>query len=75
MQGCRPIAAGLGLMCALPYAGAADAAGTLSAVNGGATPMEVREHHVSVVVDNGFSRTEVSQTFFNPNPAAEGPST
>jgi Ca-activated chloride channel family protein len=29
--------------------------------------MEIREHHVNVVLDNGFSKTEVEQTFFNPN--------
>jgi Ca-activated chloride channel family protein len=49
----------------------AAAAGTLSPVSAGALPMQIREHHVNVVVDNGFSRTEVSQTFYNPNAAAE----
>jgi membrane associated rhomboid family serine protease len=44
---------------------------TLSPVSTGAMPMEMREHHVNVVVDNGFARTEVSQTFYNPNAAAE----
>src|SRR5689334_6673050 len=71
MKGFFPFAVGLGFLGALSYAGVADAAGTLSPVNTGASPMEIREHHVNVVVDNGFSRTEVSQTFYNPNPGAE----
>jgi Ca-activated chloride channel homolog len=62
---------GLGLSVVLSHAGVAEAAGTLSPVSASATAMEIREHHVSVVVDNGFSRTEVSQTFYNPNSSAE----
>jgi Ca-activated chloride channel homolog len=63
---------GVGLMgLVTSTAGVAEAAGTLSPVNAGAAPMEIREHHVNVVVQNGFSRTEVSQTFYNPNSGAE----
>lgn len=29
--------------------------------------VELRDHHVEVVIQNGFARTEVTQTFFNPN--------
>ena len=28
---------------------------------------ELRDHHVEVVIQNGFARTEVTQTFFNPS--------
>lgn len=48
----------------------ASAAGVLKPVSAAAKPIEVQEHRVRVVVNNGFSRTEVSQTFFNPNSSA-----
>jgi len=43
------------------------AAGTLTAAGSGNAPMQIKEHIVNVVIDNGFARTEVVQTFFNPN--------
>jgi Ca-activated chloride channel family protein len=43
------------------------AAGTLTSVTSGNAPMQIKEHLVNVVIDNGFARTEVVQTFFNPN--------
>jgi Ca-activated chloride channel family protein len=43
------------------------AAGTLTAVTSGNAPIQIKEHVVNVVIDNGFARTEVLQTFFNPN--------
>src|SRR3954447_8747076 len=43
------------------------AAGTLTAVTSGSAPIQIKEHIVNVVIDNGFARTEVLQTFFNPN--------
>jgi Ca-activated chloride channel family protein len=43
------------------------AAGTLTAVTAGNAPIQIKEHVVNVVIDNGFARTEVLQTFFNPN--------
>jgi Ca-activated chloride channel family protein len=43
------------------------AAGTLTAVTSGNAPIQIKEHLVNVVIDNGFARTEVLQTFFNPN--------
>jgi Ca-activated chloride channel family protein len=42
-------------------------AGTLTAVKSGSAPIQIKEHVVNVVIDNGFARTEVLQTFFNPN--------
>ncbi len=45
------------------------AAGTLTPQNAGSAPIQIREHLVDVVIDNGFARTEVTQTFFNPNAA------
>jgi Ca-activated chloride channel homolog len=43
------------------------AAGTLTAVTSTNAPIQIKEHLVNVVIDNGFARTEVVQTFFNPN--------
>ena len=43
------------------------AAGTLTAAGSGNAPIQIKEHIVNVVIDNGFARTEVVQTFFNPN--------
>ncbi|MBL8843038.1 MAG: VWA domain-containing protein [Planctomycetes bacterium] len=31
--------------------------------------LELRDHHVEVVIQDGFARTEVTQTWFNPNGA------
>jgi len=44
-------------------------AGTLNPVDSGFQPMEIRSHNVDVVINNGFSKTAVSQTFSNPNGA------
>ena len=44
------------------------ASGTLTPTAGNKAPIQIREHVVNVVIDNGFARTEVNQVFFNPNP-------
>lgn len=46
-----------------------NAAGTLTPVGSTQTPIQIRQHQVRVVINNGFARTEVVQTFFNPNAA------
>lgn len=43
------------------------AAGTLQPVEENHAPIEIRDHHVSVTINNGFVRTRVTQTFYNPN--------
>ena len=45
------------------------AAGTLTPVGAANKPIQIKDHLVDVVIDNGFARTEVTQTFFNPNDA------
>ena len=52
----------------LGAAGVAGAAGTLTPQGSPDAPIEIRDHHVHVVINNGFARTEVTQTFYNPNP-------
>jgi len=43
------------------------AAGTLTPVGAVHSPIQIKDHTVDVVIDNGFARTEVTQVFFNPN--------
>jgi Ca-activated chloride channel homolog len=42
-------------------------AGTLTPVTATQLPIQIKEHVVDVVIDNGHARTEVTQVFFNPN--------
>lgn len=44
------------------------AAGILTAIGTKHQPIRIRDHHVNVVINNGFAMTEVIQTFYNPNP-------
>jgi len=48
-------------------AGTASAAGLLRPVNASDTPPQIVEQTVKVVIDNGFARTQVSQSFHNGN--------
>lgn len=43
------------------------AAGILTPIGSGHQPIQIREHHVNVVINNGFAMTEVQQTFYNQN--------
>jgi Ca-activated chloride channel family protein len=43
------------------------AAGTLALNSSGDQALEIRDHQVSVTIQNGFARTEVNQVFFNAN--------
>lgn len=59
----------LTLAASLLVAADAEAAGTLTPVGSPDAPIAIREHHVSVVINNGFARTEVEQVFINPGAA------
>jgi len=43
------------------------AAGILTPLGSTHQPVQIRDHHVNVVINNGFAATEVQQTFYNPN--------
>src|SRR4051812_7787834 len=43
------------------------AAGTLIPVGSTQQPIQITDHQVGVVIDNGYARVEVNQTFHNPN--------
>ena len=42
------------------------AAGILTPNGSGHQPIQIRDHHVNVVINHGFAMTEVQQTFYNP---------
>lgn len=48
-------------------AASASAGGVLTPTGSPDQPIRIVDHQVRVVINNGFARTEVSQTFFNPN--------
>lgn len=43
------------------------ATGTLDPLKPLESPIQIRDHHVQVTINNGFAQTTISQTFFNPN--------
>ncbi|MHC4917749.1 MAG: VIT domain-containing protein, partial [Planctomycetota bacterium] len=47
--------------------GRAEGAGMLTPTGSPQQPIQIKDHSVSVVINNGFARTEVNQTFHNPN--------
>ena len=56
-------AAGALLAATLPAFGG----GTLTPIGSPDEPIQILDHHVEVHVQDGFARTEVTQSFFNPN--------
>lgn len=52
---------------ALGLAASANGAGTLTPKGSPDQPIQIRDHHLEVTLNNGFARSEVTQTFFNPN--------
>jgi Ca-activated chloride channel homolog len=56
-----------GLLIAPCFATFAHAAGTLTPAGSPHQPVQIRDHQVDVDIIAGFARTEVTQTFFNPN--------
>ena len=43
------------------------AAGVLTPIGSKHQPIQIRDHHVNVIINNGFAMTEVHQIFYNPN--------
>ncbi|AWB68479.1 hypothetical protein C2869_19655 [Saccharobesus litoralis] len=54
---------GLASLCSLP----SQASGLLQAKHAQHTELEIRQHHVNVVIENGYAITSIEQVFFNPN--------
>jgi len=62
----QPIRLSLLFFSLLLLSGPALGAGTLTPRGSGDPAIAIRDHHAEVVIQNGFARTEVTQTFFNP---------
>ncbi len=52
---------------ALFFSVGSQAAGLLKPANSGLPDLQIREHHVDVVIDNGYITTQIDQIFHNPN--------
>jgi Ca-activated chloride channel family protein len=57
----------LGIMLLCGMLSLSHSAGMLTPKGAGYQPVQIRDHHVNVVINNGFAMTEVTQTFYNPN--------
>ncbi len=55
------------LVGSLLIPGVTQAAGLLSPADGSAAKLDIREHHVDVVIEDGYAITTVNQAFFNPH--------
>lgn len=47
--------------------GSAQAAGLLTPADGSLPPLDIKEHHVDVVIEDGYAITTVEQVFHNPH--------
>jgi len=57
----------IAILALTALAATAHAAGTLKPTSAGYQAIQIKEHHLTVVIDNGYARTEVVQLFSNPN--------
>lgn len=57
----------IALFCAACWIPAANAAGLLIPAGSNLLPLEILEHHVDVVIEDGYAITTVEQVFGNPN--------
>ena len=59
------IKAALLLVTGLVFSGLGQAAGLLTPADGSGAPLDIREHHVDVVIEDGYAITTVEQVFSN----------
>ncbi len=57
----------LGGLLSLCSIGGAQAAGLLSPADGAQPPLEIRDHKVNVVIEDGYAITTIEQVFHNPH--------
>lgn len=55
------------VVTALSFGGVTQAAGLLTPSDGSLQALEIKDHHVSVVVEDGYAITTVEQVFHNPH--------
>ena len=64
----RKLAMGAALVGALAgYTQFSNAAGLLTPSDGSLPALQIKQHHVNVVIEDGYAITTVEQTFYNPN--------
>ena len=63
----KHIGAALALSLALSITTDTQAAGLLNPTGANLPSLEIREHHVNVVIEDGYATTSVEQVFYNPN--------
>ncbi len=61
---------GASLIIASTLLNTAGAAGLLKPSNGQLPDLSIKEHHVNVVINNGYATTHIEQVFHNPNNTA-----
>ena len=57
----------MSLMLSLFTANASHAAGLLTPTNSGFPALDIKQHHVNVVIEDGYAITNVEQVFHNPH--------
>jgi len=65
--GIKSIWQGLVLVIAVLFSGLSPAAGLLTPSDGSLPALEIRDHHVDVVIEDGYAITTVEQVFINPH--------
>jgi Ca-activated chloride channel family protein len=63
----KSLTQGLTLAALVLFAGAAQAAGLMTPSDGRLPPLEIRDHQVDVLIEDGYAVTTVEQVFVNPN--------
>jgi len=64
---CGLYSAIMGLLLNLFIGSSAMAAGLLSPKDGSLPALQIRQHHVNVIIEDGYAMTEVEQVFYNPH--------
>ncbi len=59
--------AAAGLLAAACLTPATQAAGLMTPAGGALPALQIRQHHVEVVIEDGYAVTSIDQTFFNPH--------
>lgn len=57
----------MGISFFMTAGGAAHAAGTLKPKGAPQQSIRIQNHHADIVLNNGFAKVEITQTFYNPN--------
>jgi Ca-activated chloride channel family protein len=61
------IGSALGVIAAWLFFGTVQGAGLLTPVDGSIPPLSIKDHHVDVVIEEGYAITTVDQVFHNPH--------